>query len=250
MKFTNAWVVLYALSISLLNSCTSFSPDVESKNNASENAPVLLTPMQSKAKVFNTLPNLYKIKASEHKSSTQTLSQFKAALALKQQGKFTQARERFMAMSEQHPDLSGIWLQLALLIKEQVKEQVKEQGENDIEQKHKDMSIYLNNAISANPLSYLAHNELAQVLRKQGEFQQALNHYELAIKSWPAFAQGYLNRGILYDLYMGQKSLALADYEFYQALSHDDSRQIKGWIIDLQRQIKSAQKGTQTGAML
>jgi hypothetical protein len=49
---------------------------------------------------------------------------------------------------------------------------------------------------------------------------------------------------------MGNKSQALADYELYQALSNDDSRQIKGWIIDLQRQIKSAQQGTQTGAIL
>jgi lipoprotein NlpI len=87
-------------------------------------------------------------------------------------------------------------------------------------------------------------------LRHQGQFQQALSHYELAIKSWPAFEQAYINRGILYDLYMGEKSLALADYELYQALSNDDSRQLKGWIIDLQRQIKSAQQITQTGAVL
>ena len=96
----------------------------------------------------------------------------------------------------------------------------------------------------------LAHNELALILRQQGQFHQALNHYELALKSWPAFAQGYLNRGILYDLYMGKKSLALADYELYQALSNDGSRQLKGWIIDLQRQIKKAQQVTQIGAML
>ena len=56
-----------------------------------------------------------------------------------------------------------------------------------------------------------------------------------------AFSQAYLNRGILYDLYLGEKSLALNDYELYQALSNDESRQLKGWIIDLQRQIKRAQ---------
>jgi tetratricopeptide (TPR) repeat protein len=112
------------------------------------------------------------------------------------------------------------------------------------------MTRYLNNAISANPLNYLAHNEFALVLRQQGQFQQALNHYELAIKSWPAFAEGYLNRGILYDLYMGRKSLALVDYELYQALSDDNSRQLKGWIIDLKRQIKSGQQVTQAGAIL
>ena len=88
------------------------------------------------------------------------------------------------------------------------------------------------------------------MLRQQGQFYQALSHYELALKSWPAFTQGYFNRGILYDLYMGEKSLALADYKLYQALSNDSSRQLKGWIMDLKRQIKSAQQATQAGTML
>jgi hypothetical protein len=49
---------------------------------------------------------------------------------------------------------------------------------------------------------------------------------------------------------MGKKSLALADYELYQALSDDNSRQLKGWIIDLKRQIKNGQQVIQAGAML
>jgi hypothetical protein len=49
---------------------------------------------------------------------------------------------------------------------------------------------------------------------------------------------------------MGRKSLALVDYELYQALSDDNSRQLKGWIIDLKRQIKRDQAVTEAGAML
>jgi tetratricopeptide (TPR) repeat protein len=242
MKLTNVLVVLMVMSITLLNGCATLFPVDETDKNASEALEVSLTALQSRAKVLQALPNLYKIQANKNKSSAQILNQFKAALLLKQQGQFPQARDRFIAMSEQHPDLSGIWLQLALL--------VKQQNNDPMKQQHKEMTRYLNNAISANPLNYLAHNEFALVLRQQGQFQQALTHYELAIKSWPAFAEGYLNRGILYDLYMGKKSLALDDYELYQALSNDSSRQLKGWIIDLQRQIKHAQQDTQTGAML
>ena len=244
MKLTNVFVVFMVMSITLLNSCSMLSPMVETDKNVSEASEVSLTALQSRAKVLQALPNLYKTQANKNKPSTKTLNQFQGALLLKQQGQFPQARDRFIAMSEQHPDLSGIWLQLALLAKQQNNEPLQQQ------QQHQDMTRYLNNAISANPLNYLAHNEFALVLRQQGQFQQALSHYELAIKSWPAFAQGYLNRGILYDLYMGKKSLALDDYELYQALSHDSSRQLKGWIIDLQRQIKRAQQNTQTGAML
>jgi tetratricopeptide (TPR) repeat protein len=245
MKLTNVFVVLMGMSITLLNGCATLFPVDETDKNVSQASVVSLTPLQSRAKVLQALPNLYKTQANKNKSSAKILNQFKAALLLKQQGQFPQARDRFIAMSELHPDLSGIWLQLALLVKQQNNDHLQQQ-----QQQHQDMTRYLNNAISANPLNYLAHNEFALVLRQQGQFQQALSHYELAIKSWPAFAEGYLNRGILYDLYMGEKSLALDDYELYEALTNDSSRQLKGWIIDLQRQIKHAQQDTQTGAML
>jgi tetratricopeptide (TPR) repeat protein len=240
MKFTN--IILSLMSLALLNSCSSLLPFDETEKNVSEAVEEPLTALQTKVQALQALPNLYKTQTRKDKTSEQTLHQFQGALLLKQQGKLSLARERFIALSEQHPNLSGVWLQLALL--------VKQQDNDDMQQQHRDMTRYLNNAISANPLNYLAHNEFALVLRQQGQFQQALSHYESAIKSWPAFAVGYLNRGILYDLYMGRKSLALVDYELYQALSDDNSRQLKGWIIDLKRQIKRDQAVTQAGAML
>ena len=242
MKFTNFVVVLSVMSALLLSGCASLLPADEAEKKIAEPPTESLTTLQMQVKDLQARPNLYKTQTNKHKPTAQALNQFQTALLLKQQGKYTQARERFVTLSEQHPNLSGIWLQLALL--------AKEQDSDNSEQQAKNITKYLNNAISVNPLNYLAHNELALVLRQQGQFKQALTHYELALKSWPAFAQGYLNRGILYDLYMGKKSLALADYELYQALSNDDSRQLKGWIIDLQRQIKAAQQTTQTGAML
>lgn len=241
MKFTNG-VALGLMSVAFLNGCSILLPFFETEKSVTEAPIEVLTPLQAEVKTLQTKPNLYKTQASKNTTSVETFSQFQEALLLKQQGKLVQARDRFIALSEQHPDLSGVWLQLALLIKLQ--------DNNDIQQQQKNMVRYLNNAISANSLNYLAHNELALVLRQQGQFQQALSHYESAIKSWPAFAVGYLNRGILYDLYMGKKSLALADYELYQALSDDDSRQLKGWIIDLKRQIKNGQQVIQAGSML
>lgn len=233
MKFTN--VVFSVMCIALLNSCSSLIADIETGPSVSEVSLEPLTAMQIEVADLQAMPNLYLEQAGNRKStlSNQTLNQFQGALALKQQGKLSQAKEILVTLAEEHPELSGIWLQLALVSKQQ--------NTDDIEQKREDMLEYLNKAIAANPLNYLAQNELALVLRQQGQFQQSLSHYELALKSWPAFAPAYLNRGILYDLYMGKKSLALAEYELYQALSNDDSRQLKGWIIDLQRQIKNAE---------
>tara|TARA_R110002167_G_scaffold295447_1_gene499987 strand:- start:161 stop:862 length:702 start_codon:yes stop_codon:yes gene_type:complete len=233
MKFTN--VVFSVMCIALLNSCSSLIADIETGPSVSEVSLEPLTAMQIEVADLQAMPNLYLEQAGNRKStlSSQTLNQFQGALALKQQGKLSQAKKQLVTLAEEHPELSGIWLQLALVSKQQNKD--------DIEQKREDMLEYLYKAVAANPLNYLAQNELALVLRQQGQFQQSLSHYELALKSWPAFAPAYLNRGILYDLYMGKKSLALAEYELYQALSNDDSRQLKGWIIDLQRQIKNAE---------
>ena len=242
MKFIN--VVFSVVCIALLNSCSSLITAIETGPSVSEVSLESLTPMQIEVADLQAMPNLYLEQAGKRKTSvsSQTLNQFQGALALKQQGKLAQAKKILVTLAEEHPELSGIWLQLALVSKQQ--------NTDDIEQKREDMLEYLNKAIAANPLNYLAQNELALVLRQQGQFQQSLSHYELALKSWPAFAPAYLNRGILYDLYMGQKSLALAEYELYQALSNDDSRQLKGWIIDLQRQIKNAEQTHQNGSKL
>ncbi|WP_339719051.1 tetratricopeptide repeat protein [uncultured Paraglaciecola sp.] len=242
MKFTNV-VVFSVLSLALLNSCSTLFTvnEIEANSKTAEVTTEVLTPLQTQAKALQAQPNLYQTQASEHIVDTQTLRQFDAALSLKKQGDFSQAQQQLLALSQQYPDFSGIWLQLALL--------AKELNKDDIAIQLKEMSKYLNNAVAVNPLNYQAHNELALVLRQQGQFQQAQSHYELALKSWPAFAAAYFNRGILYDLYMGEKSLALADFELYKVLSNDDSRQLTGWIMDLQRQIKSATQNAQSGGM-
>ncbi|MCU7556056.1 tetratricopeptide repeat protein [Alteromonas sp. ASW11-19] len=103
-------------------------------------------------------------------------------------------------------------------------------------------------ALSANPYTYYAHNRLAAILREKGRFDEALMHYNRALDAWAGYAPAYRNRGILYDLYLGDKQAALDDYQQYQQLqqlSEDDfdssrpGRQINAWIADLKRQLTS-----------
>lgn len=99
--------------------------------------------------------------------------------------------------------------------------------------------------------NYQAHNRLAFIYRDAGNFDLAEAHYEQAINAWPGNADSYRNRGILYDLYVGDKLAAIADYKIYKALldiqlqsgvSPDKSllkeqKLIGQWILDIQRQI-------------
>ncbi len=69
-------------------------------------------------------------------------------------------------------------------------------------------------AVAINDKMAEAHNNLAYVLRKQGEANNAksLAHYNRAIELKPRMAEAYMYRGALYVL-TGQAALAQADYD-------------------------------------
>ncbi|WP_371195285.1 hypothetical protein [Glaciecola sp. SC05] len=128
------------------------------------------------------------------------------------------------------------------------------------------------NALSLNPHNYKAANRRALLHREDGEFDQALRLYGRAIEAYPGHAPSYRNRGILHDLYMGNKAAALEDYNTYSALlefqkayqakdlaTEDlmlapdmiseflapdllkrELRRVNGWQLDLERQLKAA----------
>ena len=104
-------------------------------------------------------------------------------------------------------------------------------------------------AVNANPYTYFAHNRIATLLRERGLFEEALMHYNRALDGWAGYAPAYRNRGILYDLYLGDKARARADYERYRDIqlatqtdfaSTPAGREINAWIADLTRQMAQA----------
>lgn len=247
MKFSSTKWLFAVFSLLLISGCASLNSPTNksgySGKNTAQDPSIEMTPIQVKAESLKRQANLYQVQGKQKTSDIPkaVLTQFQTGLRMKAEGNISAATDIFSQLSKQYPSLSGLWLQLAMLSKSQpdqesvLRLQVTQQ--------------YLEQAVAANPLNYMAHNELAQVLRQQGQFDNALRHYQLALKSWPAFAEAYLNRGILYDLYLGQKELALGDYQIYQALTGNGSRQVKGWVIDLKRQLKANELAAQQGAM-
>ena len=69
-----------------------------------------------------------------------------------------------------------------------------------------------NAAVAVNPKMAEAHNNLAYVLRKQGEqnYEKSLQHYSRAIELKPKLAEAYMYRGALHSM-MGHADLAKAD---------------------------------------
>jgi tetratricopeptide (TPR) repeat protein len=100
-------------------------------------------------------------------------------------------------------------------------------------------------AIDSNPNDAIAYNHLGIIKRLQGEFDSARQTYQKAIQIDNRYASAYLNLGILYDIYLQDLEKALQQYKKYQALTSDESNSVGKWIVDIQRQLKTAKTSTQ-----
>jgi tetratricopeptide (TPR) repeat protein len=84
-------------------------------------------------------------------------------------------------------------------------------------------------AIVAQSSGYEGYLNLGLTLRRQGKFTEAEKTYKdgLARVSHPDL---HLNLGVLYELYRGERSLALEQYRQYLELEGPASDRIRGWV--------------------
>ena len=99
-------------------------------------------------------------------------------------------------------------------------------------------------ALEQNDDDAVAHNHLGILQRHKGQFEQARTRYERAIDINGEYARAYLNLGILFDIYLQDLEKALQHYRKYQSLISKEDSQVAGWIVDIERRIKSG--GTQS----
>ena len=94
-------------------------------------------------------------------------------------------------------------------------------------------------AIARNPDDAVAHNHLGILQRRQGRFEDALLEYQRAIEIDSKYARAHLNLGILFDLYLQDLEKALQQYRRYLDLTSEENAQVAGWIVDIERRLKS-----------
>lgn len=196
-----------------------------------------LTAEQMRIVKLEAQPNLYFAGSPLPPEAAAAL--FEQAIEAKQQNEFDRAETLFTQLTQDFPNLSGPFMQLGDLVLNRQKIDA-DSNEEQFQAALSSAANYYQQAISANQHNYFAQNRLAKIYREQGQFELAESHYKQAIDSWPAFDKAYLNLGILYDLYLGKKVLALRQYETYQGLQANPGRKVNGWIADMKRQIARA----------
>ncbi len=182
--------------------------------------PAMVKATETEQKAATTAPS---VKPSS--AEPQQQRRFDAAVALMRKDDIVKAKQSLQALIDQNPGLAGPYINLGII-------QLNEGEPSKAEQS-------FTTALQLKPDSSPAHNQLGVALRMQGKFQEAEQAYQSALEIKPDYQLAHRNLGILYDLYLSKPKLALRHYKRCQVLSGSDDKKLGGWILDLERRIKS-----------
>lgn len=170
---------------------------------------------------IEAMPNPYL--TQEVNVPDQAKAEYATALAAMSEKQWQKAEGLLQLLSETWPTLSGPWVNLGIAQAHQEKMDAAEAS--------------FKKALELNRLNNDAYIQLGVFYREQGKFAEAEQTYLAALKVWPHNPQALRNLGILYDLYMGKFEQALAQYRLLSQILPEEDRQLKGWILDLERRI-------------
>ena len=107
--------------------------------------------------------------------------------------------------------------------------------------KHSAAQVKFEQALKYAPELAEAHNNLAYVLRKQGErnYKKALTHYNKAIALQPTMAEAYMYRGVLH-VQMGQMNDAEKDLKRLYELNANLAKELK-YVVQTKKEKQPAQ---------
>lgn len=126
-------------------------------------------------------------------------------------------------MRQDYPKLSGPAVNLGLLYWKQ--------------KNYAQAQSFFEQAQTINKHNPDAYTSYAVMLREQGKFAEAEAQYLKAIAQWPHNFQAHRDLGVLYDLYLVQPEKALQHFSMCDQLSVEPNKEIKGWIIELNRRL-------------
>ncbi|NOZ54288.1 MAG: tetratricopeptide repeat protein [Gammaproteobacteria bacterium] len=152
--------------------------------------------------------------------------QYDNAVGAMRSGNIAQAKNMMVHLTQSYPNLAGPYVNLGII---HFRDDEIEKAEQAFQQ-----------ALKVNSKSAVSLNHLGIIYRGKGKFSEARKNYENALRIDPDYAYAHLNFGILLDLYLGELENALDHYQRFQQLTAQEDKEVKKWIVDLQRRIKAA----------
>jgi TolA-binding protein len=99
-----------------------------------------------------------------------------------------------------------------------------------------DLSIEaLRRASERAPTRAEGFDQLGLALRLAGKFTEARAAYKQATELEPDYAPAHRNLAVLLDVYLGDPSAALPEFERYQQLAGSDDKQLASWLAEVRR---------------
>lgn len=170
----------------------------------------------------------------------EVIATYQQALVLMEQQKWLAASALFDQVIAKQANLSGSYVNKALILRELNKQQGIDRTEQAKKTKEVNESeLLIDRAITVNPLNPYAQYIKGKMLQEKGQFEQAEQRYEAALSIWPNYTKAQLNMAVLLELYRGKLLEAYQYYAAYLQLKADD-KQVQRWQAALTIKIKRA----------
>ena len=153
---------------------------------------------------------------------------YQRGVAAMEAQQWQQAQALFSKVIEFSPELSGSYLNQAI-IAQKTQQLVLAQEK-------------INQALKVNPINPYAHNLNGVLARERGDFKLAEQSYLAALNSLPNYADAHLNLAILSELYQGKLALAQQHYQAY-LMVHQDDKQVQRWLAGLSLKLAQTSAG-------
>jgi len=147
---------------------------------------------------------------------------FAAGVTALEAQEYTEAVTLFEGVVDAKPLVSAPYIDLAIAYRH-------------TDQKEKAQQM-LQRALELVPGHPLASQEYGQLLRSQGNFEEAREVFTTSLEAFPEYFPLHKNLAILCDIYIGDLGCAYDNYVAYSTAQPDDE-QVKIWLADLQSRL-------------
>lgn len=184
---------------------------------------ILISLLLSSCATTNEVINTTSSGQNPLEQSNDEKAAYKKALTFLNNENLSSAKEIFLQISNERPELAGPHANLAIIA---------------LKYKNPERALELVKiALNKNPKLAQALNLLAYLEQISGEILAAEKHYKEAIENKNDYAIAHYNLALLYDVYFQNIEKAIPHYEKYMKLINNEDKNTADWLEQIKRKV-------------